>query len=108
MVIHIYIASIFMLNYLVAILSTVYEQMMEKGDFKFKCYKYKYIERYNIGFKDEFGYSELTVHAPPINLALVFLLPAIFKKELMKKYAGIFSKVNFWFENIFFMLEQLL
>lgn len=48
------------------------------------------------------------MHAAPINLALVFLLPAIFKKEMMKKYAGIFSKINFWFENIFFMLEQLL
>lgn len=43
MVLHIYIANIFMLNYLVAILSTVYELMMEKGDFKFKCYKYNYI-----------------------------------------------------------------
>jgi hypothetical protein len=52
MMAHIFLAYVFMLNYLVAILSTIYEQMMEKGDFAFKCNKYKYIERYNISFQD--------------------------------------------------------
>jgi hypothetical protein len=108
MMIHIYIANIFMLNYLVAILSTVYAQMEEKGDFKFKCYKYKYIARYNIAFADDGGYTELVVHPPPLNLALIFLLPAVFKKDWMKKYSYLFSKINFWFENIFFILDQLL
>lgn len=50
MMLHIFFANVFMLNYLVAILSTVYEQMMEKGDFAFKVNKYKFIERYNIAF----------------------------------------------------------
>ena len=52
MMFNIFISSVFLLNYLVAILSTVYEEMMEMGDFAFKCNKYKYIERYNIAFKD--------------------------------------------------------
>jgi len=84
-------------------LSTVYEEMMEKGEFKFKCYRYKYIERYRIAFKDETGLSELVVHAPPFNLGLVFLMPAIVKTEWMKKYAMIYSKITFWIENIFFI-----
>jgi hypothetical protein len=45
---HIFFANVFMLNYLVAILTTVYENMMELGDFAFKCNKYWYIERYLI------------------------------------------------------------
>lgn len=46
--IHIYIANIFMLNYLVAILSTVYSEMMDLKEFAFNCNKYLYIERYLI------------------------------------------------------------
>ena len=65
---HIYIANIFMLNYLVAILATVYEEQLEIGDFTYKCCKYWYIERYLIAFKDEWGYTELIVHAPPTNV----------------------------------------
>lgn len=52
MFLHIYIANIFLLNYLVAILSTVYSDMMEIGEFSFLCNKYLYIERYNIAFQD--------------------------------------------------------
>jgi hypothetical protein len=39
-VLHVFFANIFLLNYLVAILATVYENMMELGDFAFKCNKY--------------------------------------------------------------------
>lgn len=48
LIIHIFVANIFLLNYLIAILSTVYEEMTEKGDFEYKSNKYKYIERYLI------------------------------------------------------------
>ena len=47
---HVYVANIFMLNYLVAILAAVYEDMLEEGDFIYKCKKYFYIERYMIAF----------------------------------------------------------
>ena len=47
---HIYVANIFLLNYLVAILATVYEEMLEAGDFAFKVKMYQFIERYNIAF----------------------------------------------------------
>ena len=46
LILHIFIANIFLLNYLIAILSTVYEEMAEMGDFAFKSSKYQYIERF--------------------------------------------------------------
>ena len=101
---HVYIANIFMLNYLVAILATVYEEMLEEGEFIFMCKKYFYIERYMVAFQDDGGYTELIVHAPPVNFFLVFLMPAIFSKERMRKWAHNFSIMNFWAENFFFIL----
>ena len=104
MIFHLYIANIFLLNYLVAILGNVYGEMGEKGTFFYKIYKYKYIERYTIAFKDKMGYSELIIHAPPINIFLLFLLPFLNNKEKILKYSLIFSKINFWFENIFLII----
>ena len=40
LILHIFFANIFLLNYLIAILSTVYEEMEEQGDFSYKSYKY--------------------------------------------------------------------
>lgn len=104
MIFHLYIANIFLLNYLVAILGNVYGDMGEKGTFFYKIYKYKYIERYTIAFKDKNGYSELIIHAPPINMFLIALLPFLTDKEKILKYSLVFSKVNFWFENIFLII----
>ncbi len=47
-----FLANTFVLNYLVAILTTVYEEMLEKGDFAYKSNKYMYIERYYIALQD--------------------------------------------------------
>ena len=106
MMFHLYIANIFLLNYLVAILGNVYGDMGEKGTFFYKIYKYKYIERYTIAFKDLNGYSELIIHAPPINMFLIALLPFLTNKEKILKYSLLFSKVNFWFENIFLIIHH--
>jgi len=38
--IHVFVSNIFMLNYLVAILATVYEIMQDEGEFSFKSNKY--------------------------------------------------------------------
>ena len=46
LILHIFISNIFLLNYLIAILSTVYEKAEELGNFAYQSNKYQYIERY--------------------------------------------------------------
>jgi len=103
MMFHVFFSNVFMLNYLVAILSTVYEQMMEKGDFAFKCNKYKYIERYNIAFQDQWGYKELIVHPPPLNIGVSLLIGSVLDKNVMQSSGRLFSIINFWLENTLFI-----
>lgn len=50
--INVLLTNVFLLNYLVAILSTVYEQGEEQGDFAYKQNKYMYIERYALAMQD--------------------------------------------------------
>lgn len=107
LVVHILISNIFLLNYLIAILSTVYEEMAELGDFAYKSSKYQYIERYQIPMQDQWGYEELVVHPPPINYLTGLLTFCIFKANMMLRFSVIFSKMIFWLENIFFYIPKM-
>jgi len=93
-----------MLNYLIAILSTVYENMLEKGDFAYKSNKYMYIERFFIPMQDKWGYTELVVHPPPMNYISALLLFTVFKNGLMLLFSDVVSKLIFWIENIYYIL----
>lgn len=102
--IHVFISNIFMLNYLVAILATVYEIMKDEGEFSYKSNKYEFIEKYSIAMLDPWGYSEIIIHPPPLNVFTLAIIPCIIKKSLMKKAADVFSKLIFWVENFFYIL----
>lgn len=102
--IHVFISNIFMLNYLVAILATVYEIMKDEGEFAFKANKYQFIEKYSIAMLDPHGYSEIIIHPPPLNVFTMFILPCIIKKSLMKRAAEVFSKFIFWVENFLYII----
>lgn len=106
--VHVFISHIFLLNFLVAILSTVYDIMMEHGEFSYKANKYEFIEKYSIAMLDPNGYAELVIHPPPINFFTAFILPFIVRKSLMKKAAECFSKFMFWIENVFYLLYFML
>lgn len=56
-VIHVIIGNVYLTNYLIALVSTVYENLIPKGDFAYKSNKYMYIERFYIPMEDEWGYS---------------------------------------------------
>lgn len=45
---HIFMSNILLLNYLVAILSQSYSDMLDKGKFLYKVYLYQYCERYMV------------------------------------------------------------
>jgi len=104
MMVHIFISNIFLLNYLVAILSTVYEIMIEYGEFSYKSNKYEFIEKYSIALLDQKGYCELVVHPPPLNFFALFIMPCIVKESWMKKGANFLATAMFWFENFFYLL----
>lgn len=108
LILHIFISNIFLLNYLIAILSTVFEDMQGMGLFAYNSNKYQYIERYAYAMKDEWGYGELVVHPPPFNYLTTFLLVSIFKNEWMFKASQIFSKCIFWMENCLFYITKML
>jgi hypothetical protein len=63
-----------MLNFMIAILSTTYGNMLEMGSFSYKCKLYEYCERYMLAFSDQ-NYGELVVHPPPLNMFSVGMLP---------------------------------
>lgn len=50
--IHKFVGSVFLLNFLIAILSSVYEYMQDDGKFEFKKAKYEFIEKYSIALMD--------------------------------------------------------
>ena len=104
MMIHVFISNIFLLNYLVAILATVYDIMMEGGEFAYKSNKYNFIEKYSIALRNEWGYAELVIHPPPLNFLTLFLIPFMFRGQWMKTGSKIVSKLTFWFENIFYIM----
>lgn len=56
-IIHVVISNIFLLNYLVAILTTVYEIMVKNGDFYAMEYQYKFITKYLKGLEERNGYE---------------------------------------------------
>lgn len=59
-----------------------------------------FIERYHIAFQDEWGYAELIVYPPPYNMLLITILPSVINKHMMQGAQLVFSRVNFWIENL--------
>ena len=100
---HVFVANIFLLNYLIAILATVYELMIVGGEFSYKSYKYKFIEKYTVAMQQENRYYEIVIHPPPLNVLTVLIYPFMCKDTLMRGASEIFSKFIYWLENIVYI-----
>lgn len=50
--IHSFAANVFLINYLIAILSTVYNIMINGGEFAYKSNRYQFIEKYSVAMLD--------------------------------------------------------
>ena len=96
---HTFMGNIFLLNYLIAILSTTYETLLQSGIFMYKVNLYQYCERYLIAFNDK-AYGEIIVHPPPIAYLSTLMLPFIFCRRAMVHITLFFSYMMYWFENI--------
>ena len=108
LIFHVFVSNIFLLNYLIAILSTVFETAEALGSFAYQSNRYQYIERYQIAMQDEWGYEELVVHPPPINYLTGLLLLSVFNDNLMLRSSSFFSKAIFWLENLCWFISYML
>jgi hypothetical protein len=104
MMLHVCISNVFLLNYLIAILSTVFAIMTEYGEFEYRCNKYNYIEKYSVPMMDKDGYRELVNHPPPLNFFTFPILFCTFSRSTMKGTGASFSRFIFWMENVPFIM----
>ncbi len=73
-IVHVTVSNIFLLNFLVAILQTVYDIMIKNGDFYAIEYQYIFITKYMKAMEDESGYDKLILFPPPLNFMLIPLM----------------------------------
>ena len=109
---HLVFSNVFLLNFMIAILSNVYEIMRNVGDFDFKANMYSYIEKYQIVMNDNQGYEEFIIHPSPLNLTTFILIP-FYMRAANQRNNEFFPKLMFWSESIimlgiFFMYLLLL
>jgi len=99
LMIHAMIANVFLVNFLVAIISTVYNYMLVGGEFSYKCMKYQFYEKYSIAMHQEPGLREITIHPPPFNYLTAAMLLVTFSQKLVSRVGNFLSKAIFWLEN---------
>ena len=102
--INVFIANIFLMNLLVAIISTVYNLMTDEGQFHYKSNVYQFIEKYSVAMQNKWKYYELVIYPPPTNIFTIMLWPCLFSKRCMKVCATFYSKTMYWIENILFYI----
>jgi len=101
-IVFVFFGNILLMNYLIAILSTTYENMKQTGIFKYKVNLYQYCERFMIAFEDKF-YGELVLHPPPVSYLSSVMLLGIFSTTAMTYITMGFSYLMHWIENFFFI-----
>lgn len=107
LIFHVFFSNILLMNYLIAILSTTYENMKQSGIFKYKVNLYQYCERFMIAFNDR-AYGEIVLHPPPLSYLSAMLIPFLVSSLLMNYISKGFSYFMFWLENFFFIVLFLI
>ena len=101
---HIVCSNIFLLNYLIAILSSAYEYMREVGEFDYKSNMYQFSEKYQSVLACKKGFGELCAIPAPFNIFNIFILPLTLVPDSFLGYAEIYSKLMFWLDNILLII----
>lgn len=99
----VFFANILLMNYLIAILSTTYENMRESGVFRYKCNLYQYCERYMIAFTDD-AYGGLVLYPPPISYITIIMIPFTMCRGTMVGMQNCIALVRYWVENFVLLL----
>lgn len=104
LIFHVFSTNILLMNYLIAILSTTYENMKQSGVFRYKVNLYSYCERYIKAFQDK-AYGEIIIHPPPLSVFTALLLPLLISQKVMEKFTYSFSICLYWIENVVFIIS---
>jgi len=76
LILHVFLTNVLLLNYLIAILSTTYENMQQSGIFKYKVNLYQYCERYMRAYAEgELG--EFVLHPSPMSSFCIIMIPFV-------------------------------
>ena len=100
---HVTISNIFLLNFLVAILQSVYDIMFLNGDFYAIEYQYTFITKYMKAMEEDTGYDKLILFPPPLNFVVVPILLVWPRRHLVKRISQWITYIFFWLENIAFI-----
>jgi len=97
------ISTIFILNYIIATITTIYKAMMIEGEFHKKAYKYQWIMRFKrIELREDL--AELLLLPPPLNLLLLPSYPFLFCPSLSGPVLKAIRLICFWTENALILL----
>jgi hypothetical protein len=106
-IVYVFFGNILLMNYLIAILSTTYENMKQTGIFKYKVNLYQYCERFMIAFEDK-SYGEIVLHPPPVSYLSAMMIPFVISSFIMEYITKGFSYMMHWLENLIFIMSFLL
>ena len=100
---HIIMSNILLLNYLIALLSQSYVEMLESGQFLVNVYLYQYCERYVVGLASQ-EYGQLVIHPAPVvvlnfPIFILTIIPGI-PDWVLVNVSHSFALFMFWLENI--------
>jgi hypothetical protein len=97
--VYIVIMAILLLNFLIAILNKIYDEVTQYGDFHYKKDVLMYCQKFIIPLQDD-SYGQLASHPTLFTSINVLLLPILWWKDGMKTASVLFSIIIFWLENI--------
>eukprot|EP00347_Sterkiella_histriomuscorum_P009391 403341390 len=99
-IVHVVISHIFLMNFLVAILTQVYEIMIKNGDFYAIQYSFVFVTKYIKAMNEDNGYDKLILFPPPLNFFLIPLILATPSEKLTRKISTFIEYTFFWIENL--------
>jgi hypothetical protein len=107
LIFHVFFSNILLMNYLIAILSTTYENMKQSGVFRYKVNLYQYCERFMTAFAER-SFGEIILHPPPLSYLSALMVPFLVCPPAMVYIGKGFSYFMFWFENLIFIMVYLM
>eukprot|EP00347_Sterkiella_histriomuscorum_P020408 403337919 len=95
------ITNIFFLNFLVAIIDSIYQYMLKDGEFQAKKYRFYFYNSKMLAFEmSTDDLDSMIIHPPPYNVLSLVLILLIPFKNTRKKLSMKINSLVYWIDNI--------